>query len=363
MGVNIIEKLQKSGNKSLVLDINYNNRRKKEYLNIVIKKGNTPQIRAENKSKRLLAEEIRAKREIEIISHDYEIKDKSKKNLDFILFFEQYSNEYPHEDKRLVTATYKKFKSFLSEKLLYHLPLKNITKELCQDFKDHLDENLKGETPYDYFKKFRSVLNKAVDKGYITKNPAKDVKNIRILGLKKSILTPDEVQILANTYCSNDDVKRAFLFCLNTGLRLCDVKALKWKQIADGKLIYTQKKVDKTSAKAQVTVDLNDNASKLIGVRSLPDELIFNLPTTTNGCNKVLKSWVNKAEIEKHITWHCARHSIAVTLLSKEYGNADIATVAGLLGHSSFKSTEIYSQYISERGKKAINNLPIISLK
>ncbi|MBS5563479.1 tyrosine-type recombinase/integrase [Bacteroides fragilis] len=35
--------------------------------------------------------------------------------------------------------------------------------------------------------------------------------------------------------------------------------------------------------------------------------------------------------MDKHISWHCARHSFAVNILNN---GANIKTVAGLLGHS-----------------------------
>jgi site-specific recombinase XerD len=120
--------------------------------------------------------------------------------------------------------------------------------------------------------------------------------------------------------------------------------------------------VKRSSAQAQVIVDLNENARILIGERKEPNDLIFNLPTTTNGCNKVLKNWVKSAGIEKKITWHCARHSLAVNLLRPDVGNSDIKTVAGILGHASIRSTEIYTHLVNELMKKAVNSLPKINL-
>ena len=44
--------------------------------------------------------------------------------------------------------------------------------------------------------------------------------------------------------------------------------------------------------------------------------LIFRLPTQ-DGANKMLGKWCMDAKLEKHITWHCARHSFSVLLSRK----------------------------------------------
>ena len=47
----------------------------------------------------------------------------------------------------------------------------------------------------------------------------------------REYLTIDEVKQLIRAKCGNETVKRAFLFSCNCGLRLSDVRALKWKDI------------------------------------------------------------------------------------------------------------------------------------
>lgn len=41
----------------------------------------------------------------------------------------------------------------------------------------------------------------------------------------------NEVQMLVDTPCKDDVLKRAFLFSILTGLRHSDIQALKWQQI------------------------------------------------------------------------------------------------------------------------------------
>jgi len=87
------------------------------------------------------------------------------------------------------------------------------------------------------------------------------------------------------------------------------------------------------------------------------NQLIFPLPSHTM-CLKALRHWTARAGIEKHITWHCARHSFAVNLLNN---GANIKTVASLLGHAGLKHTEKYTRAIDSLKHKAIDSLPEIS--
>ncbi len=66
-------------------------------------------------------------------------------------------------------------------------------------------------------------------------------------------------------------------------------------------------------------------------------------------CLKSLKHWVKLAGIQKHITWHCARHSFAVNILNN---GAIIKTVASLLGHSGLQHTEKYTRAVDELKQK-----------
>ena len=75
---------------------------------------------------------------------------------------------------------------------------------------------------------------------------------------------------------------------------------------------------------------------------------------------KALRHWVQPAGIDKHITWHCTRHSFAVNILNN---GANIKTVSSLLGHSSLKHTEKYTRAVDGLKEAAINSLPPLELR
>ena len=104
-----------------------------------------------------------------------------------------------------------------------------------------------------------------------------------------------------------------------------------------------------------VVIPLNDGLLSIIGEAPTDKNcLIFDL-STYESCCKSVKRWVKRAGIDKHISWHLARHSFAVNILNN---GANIKTVASLLGHSGLKHTEKYTRAVDKLKEEAINSLP-----
>jgi integrase len=361
MAVYLRKKSISGGRKSYYLDIWHNDQRRYEFLRLYLVRARNPIDQKHNEQTKELAENIRAKRELDLTASDHDIIPKFKRNTDFLAYFDNFHKHYKNKDIRLVKGALTHFTAFIKDSGIKYLPIKSLDQQLCIDYKCYLETKVKGETVSNYYKKFKAAIQRAAKEKLIPADVSEGVKVPRETGLKKQILNPDEIQALAKAHCGNEQVKKAFLFCLMTGLRFCDVNELRWKNIDTGKIHFQQLKTAKTSKNAILSIDLNQTALNIIGDRGKPDEKVFHLPSHT-ACLKDLKTWRENAKIDKHITWHCARHSLAVNLLDKEVGNADVKTVAAILGHSGLAHVDKYLRVIDERKKEALNRLPNLKI-
>lgn len=339
--------------------------RKKETLSLYLtKSARTTEERQRNKETLILAQEIRVEREQALRADKTGKRLRSTKNINFLDYFQVYIDTYTKKDIKVIKGVYNRFKDFL----LISYPVfatvlkpEQLTKDMVIEFVEYLESKGKGEGARGYFKRFKKVVKYATEKDIILKDPTNGIVcKVDNQMLRKDILSVEEMQKLISTKYEeqNQAVRRAFIFCLHTGIRFCDVKELLYSNVdySNKTLSFEQSKTKGRSVNSGVVIPLNDDLLQLIGDITTKGDKIFNLPSHTM-CLKTLRRWTARAGITKHITWHCARHSFAVNIL---HGGANIKTVASLLGHSGLEHTEKYTRAIDKSKADAINSLPSI---
>ena len=344
--------------------------RQKEFLKLYL--WDTPRTveqRRENKETYELAKNIRAEREQQLKAGSLGYRLKSK-NINFFDFLQAYYNSYTKGDIRMIKAAQTRFTNFIA---LKHPLYKNyirpnqITSDMMKQFVEYLQQTSKGEGAPTHWKRWKKIIKAAVAQNVLMTNPCEDIRCASDEGaLQKDILSLEEIETLINTTYpeQNQHARRAFIFTLYTGIRFCDINLLRYSNIdfANKLLQFNQKKTQGHSSKSHVVIPLNKGLLSLLEEQpkdkngQLIDALLFPLPSN-EACQKMLHYWTKKAGINKHITWHCARHSFAVNILSK---GANIKTVASLLGHSGLKHTEKYTRAVDELKEAAINSLPTL---
>lgn len=364
--ITLREKKLANNNISLYLDIYRDGKRSYEFLKLYItEKPRSPEERQKNKENLALAEKIRTERESILNNEAFGFTAPSKQKVNYLDFYQSYIDGYTKKDIRMIQGSFDRFKSFLSDEypsLKNHIRPDQIDKDMMKKFVDYLHARSVGEGALGYYQRFKKVLRYANEKGLIYKNPCSGVPcTVDEASLKKDVLSMDEIRLLAATPYQNTEIRRAFLFCLYAGLRYCDVVDLTYGNVdySNKLLKFEQAKTKGHSKNSIVIIPLNNTLLSLIGASEDKNTKIFMLPSHT-GCLKALRTWVARAGIDKHITWHCARHSFAVNLLG-EY-KTDIKTVASLLGHSGLKHTEKYTRAVDELKKTAINALPDLEI-
>lgn len=359
MSVKLREKKIKNG-KSYYLDIYHEGERSYEFLDIKVLKSDSSLKRKEQKA---IAEAIRDQKSIELSAEGTVYTPRHIKNADLIAYCENYLNNYPKKDVRMIKYSIEKFKDFLkAERLLSRsgtFRVRLLTPNVAKKFKDYLvsdESGLTGETPLNYLSRFKKVIRHGKSQGLFKKDPFENItfskKETQRGTLKKNVLTVDELRDLASIECANAEVKRAFLFACYTGLGIAEIKVLKWSNIQNERLMTKRQKTN-----AEVNIKLSAGAIKLLGDKKTSNELVFDISISDTAINKNLRSWVKKAKIDKHITFYCGRHTYAVLLLNN---NTNLKTVADALAHKSTQHTIKYLNYVNSLKDKATGNLPEI---
>lgn len=201
---------------------------------------------------------------------------------------------------------------------------------------------------------FSSSLNYAVREGRIPSNPYLTFEQSeRPSSANEHIreyLTIDELKKMISTPCKDERVRRIFLFSCFTGLRISDVKNLRWRDFSyDTDITRIGIKMYKTQK--VVYIPLSAQAKKWLPEYDENEEFVFSRIDSTNLNNKI-SQWAKAAGISKHITHHCARHTFATMMLTL---GADIYTVSKLLGHASLRHTQRYAQIVDKQKDDAVN--------
>lgn len=378
----------------------HHNRRKKELKLYLIAKPKTPEERERNKEILLLAQKIRQEEEQALLNDTMGYRLDTYRNANIISFFETYISDYTKKDIRNVVSSFNRFKTFLreyhpfcaikrssseieaiekewqerhkgihghhqfNENALYRFSLKpaQLTRDMVADFVDYLKDNSEGEGANTAYARFKKVIREAVSKGVLKSNPCEGITCQRTDVLTKDILSPEEIAALVVTHYEgeNPTIRRAFILSLYTGIRFCDVKELRYSDIdyQNALLSFEQSKTSGHSKASRVFMPLRKDMLDLLGTpeeyKKTRADRIFDLPSHTM-CLKALRRWTARAGIEKHITWHCARHSFATNILES---GANVKVVADLLGHSGLKYVERYTHAMDEAKKAAVNSLP-----
>ena len=255
------------------------------------------------------------------------------------------SSQAKESTKRNRLTTYMLLSKFRS-----HIEFKDLNPRLVYDFERFLFENqFKTNTVAKHMKHFKAFVNSAINKGYIDLNDYPFRRyHIKMSETKHTFLLPEELEKLENMELAGrrqslSQSLDAFLFCCYTGLRYSDFINLSEKNILmiDKRpwLVFNTVKTG-AEVKLPLTFLFEGKAWKLLRKHKGHLSDFFSIkPNST--VNKELIRIGRIAGIEKHFSFHSARHTNATLLI---YRGANITTVQKLLGHRNVTTTQIYSE-------------------
>lgn len=171
-----------------------------------------------------------------------------------------------------------------------------------------------------------------------------------------SVLSKEEVRLIL-TSISNLKHKTMISMVYACGLRRGEVLGLKPTDIlSDRKLVH----IRQSKGKKDRVVPLSDKLLSMLRTyykRYRPKVWLFEgqkagTPYSEKSISNVLKQAVSRTKISKPVTLHWLRHSYATHLLES---GTDIRYIQQLLGHSSSRTTELYT-HVSNKSIQQIKS-------
>lgn len=371
-----------NGNQSIYLDYytgdvirkeNYvGGKRKYEFLKLYLIPERTREDKAKNEVTLALAKAIQSKRIVEVQNdaHGFQNTNKSRVNLlDYLENIGKQSAEQGSRNyARTVLNTVRALKLFRGD----YIAFRDVDKEFLSEFTDYLRQmpkaskygvlktggRLSANSVVSYYGTLRTAINRAYKEGIITVNPTKEfdfASKVRQEPSRREYLTIDELKTLINTECRHEIVKRAFLFSCLCGLRVSDIRKLRWCDLQrSGGRVRIEITMQKT--KEPLYLPISDEALKWLPERGEANDSDYIFPLTHEGTvNDTLQHWAKVAGITKHISFHVSRHTHATMMLTL---GADLYTVSKLLGHKNIATTQIYAKIVDKKKEEAIGLIP-----
>ncbi|WP_161891167.1 site-specific integrase [Pontibacter russatus] len=313
-----------------------------------------------NKETKALAENIRAKRQIEVQNGQYGFLHKKKLSTQFIDYYKEEAKKRTGSNSDNWNSSIYYIEEFFNE----GLKISELNSNLCNEYRNFIltapsqrskeKKPLSRNSAVSYFNKFKATLKQAYKEGYLQSDLNVKVQSIKPEETHREYLTLEELQRLYNTKCELPIMKRAAIFSALTGLRFSDIQKLLWSELqqSNAEGYYIQFRQQKT--KGVEVLPIPENAMKLTGERGEPTDLVFKGLEYSASNNNILKDWIKKATINKSITFHCFRHTYATLQLSL---GTDIYTVSKLLGHRELKTTQIYAKVVDKAKREAANRI------
>ena len=357
-----------NGNQSIYLDIYHDGRRSYEFLKLYLvpeKGANASIAKSQNEETMKSANAIKSHRIIELANSDAGIKKSNSRSKMLLVDWLEYCCKQKQKTESSLAAS-RNIHSLIVHIVRYNagkvVMMKDVDRDYCKGFIDYLktarvkkDQQMAKSSAALYFRIFVSILNIAVKADVIDSNPTSKIskdEKIKTPDSTREYLSVDEVKRLMETPCIYESIKQSYLFCCFCGLRISDVRTLRWGDIdtEDGQ---ARLKIVMHKTKNQLYLPLSEQALKWLPERgdAQDSDNIFSLPPK-NTMMRNLRIWAQNAGITKNVTFHTSRHTFATMNIT---AGVDLYTTSKLLGHTNIAITQIYAKIIDKKKDEAVN--------
>lgn len=347
---------------------------RREFLRLYLfDKPRNPIDKKHNKETLLIAQSIRQKKENQLnkpeIYDHYEkeqLRLKEMREKDFIEYFTDLAKKRTGSTNHTWMSALNYIKSFFGDQFKFG----ELDTQILDEFKEYLllTKSIRSEkmtlarnTAVSYFGKLKAALKQAYKDGILEVDLNARVDPIKEEDTRREFLLKEELTRLIKVECQDDTIKRAAIFSALTSLAHQEIVNLTWKDVTffpdKGYQVLSKRQKTERDNYLPITEQAYEFTLGDIDPRKMPKhEKIFKGLKYSTQTNKVLQQWMKDANIDKHITFHCFRHTYAILQLAS---GTDIYAVSKMMGHKSIKTTEIYANILDETKRQAANRLKL----
>ena len=284
----------------------------------------------------------------------------------YLAAYERYLKDEKHASANTVSSYMRDLKQFASYIAERQLELTQVTQERVSTYLDYLSGQ--GKSPATVSRSLASIkgfYHHLLDQGVVEENPAIHVAAVKAEKKLPQVLTGKEVErLLAQPKCTDmkgyrDKAMLELLYA--TGIRVTELISLNITDVnLAGSFIRCESKGKERiiplypAAVDALAVYIQNIRSKMIA--DIDEQALFvNMNgdrMSRQGFWKIVKSYQEKAHIDKDITPHTLRHSFAAHLLEN---GADLHSIQEMMGHSDISSTQVYAQLVKQQLKSVYN--------
>ncbi len=190
----------------------------------------------------------------------------------------------------------------------------------------------------------RSFFLFCIDEGYVSSNPAQNIKLKSVPLIKKTIITDLEVIYMCEACKGNLRDRTIIQLMFDTGLRISEICSLNTiNVIFDTSKLYIAPGKNRTAREMPLTFESASLIKKYLDTRTDSNPALFitrlGKRFTRQGLHKLFKSYLAKSQIDTIYTSHSCRWRFGTMLANKEF---KIEEINILMGHTVLQSTERY---------------------
>jgi integrase/recombinase XerD len=214
-----------------------------------------------------------------------------------------------------------------------------------------------------YYGSLAAAFQKAVHWEHIKVNPFKKVKKPKPPELFPLYFSEKEFNSMLSVMYEKD-FKELCVSALLSGLRLGELLSLQWKDVDSvSKIILVRNsETFTTKSRKNRAVPISDELFEMFmqrkeNIRNESD-FVFHDPKGNQLKEKTVsqkfKKYVRRAKLNDKLHFHSLRHTFATHLVKK---SVPLFAIQKLLGHSTSKTTEVYSHLLPQQLHREVNIL------